>query len=76
MSLVSSGPIDPSYPQGGFLRIGHVPTNQVDVPRLLADFGRTPKPLRPWRLDDDSTLDWADADGPLLRRISTWNGSA
>jgi hypothetical protein len=66
VSLVNSGRIDASYPQGGFLRIGHVPTNQVDLPRLLADFGREPKPLRPWRLDDDSTLDWAAGDGPLL----------
>ncbi|MBL9127518.1 MAG: polysaccharide deacetylase family protein, partial [Verrucomicrobiales bacterium] len=55
---------DPSYPQGGFARLGPLPLDQVDLPRLLADLRSGAAATVPWRIDDGSVLEWATMDEP------------
>jgi len=53
-------PIDrnPSYPQGGFARLGLVPDDEMDLDRLTNDIRRDGLLKEPWPLKDGKNLAW------------------
>lgn len=54
---------DRSYPQGGFLRLGPVALDQIDLQQLGEDLRSGRVGVQPWLLADDMRADWVPDDG-------------
>ena len=54
--------VDPSYPQGGFLKIGPFAVKLVDIAKLGKDVQAGKVQTQPWLLADNSRLAWMAHD--------------
>jgi hypothetical protein len=57
--------IDRSYPQGGFVRLGPIPREELDLGPIVADLKAGKIGAQPWVLPDDTRLEWRDDDTPF-----------
>jgi len=55
---------DPSYPQGGFARLGPIQGKEMDLEKLHADLQAGKALPGPRTLSDGTRLDWVTEDGP------------